>query len=122
MIGFRSRRAVLALLATLFLASVLLGTAATQRLFPGHLTGVQTLGRIFIPLPQTVFGKPSLRVLVVGLDYDYSTQDEETSAHSRSDIIMAVKLDFTKRRINELSVPRDMVATMPNGARAKINE
>jgi LCP family protein required for cell wall assembly len=122
MIGFRSRRAVLALLATLFLASVLLGTAATQRLFPGHLTGVQTLGQIFIPPPQTVFGKSSLRVLVVGLDYDYSTQDEETSAHSRSDIIMAVKLDFIKHRINELSVPRDMVATMPNGARAKINE
>lgn len=122
MIGFRSRRAVLTLLATLLLTSVLLGAAATQHLFPGHLTGVQTLGRIFIPPPETVFGRPSLRVLVVGLDYDYNGQDEETSAHSRSDIIMAVKLDFIKHRIYELSVPRDMVATMPNGATAKINE
>jgi len=38
------------------------------------------------------------------------------------DIIMAISLDFAHRRIDELSVPRDMVAVMPSGERAKINE
>lgn len=75
-----------------------------------------------IPDPQVLFGKPSLKVLVVGLDYDYDEKDQETSAHSRSDIIMAVNLDFMHHRVSELSVPRDMVATMPSGQQAKINE
>ena len=74
------------------------------------------------PDPRTVFGKDVVRVLVVGLDYDYDDKDQETSAHSRSDMIMAVALDLRRRRIDELSVPRDMVATMPDGRQAKINE
>ena len=75
-----------------------------------------------IPDPAALFSKGSLKVLVVGLDYDYDGKDQETSAHSRSDIIMAINLDFAKRRVYELSVPRDMVATLPNGKTAKINE
>jgi LCP family protein required for cell wall assembly len=35
---------------------------------------------------------------------------------------MAVNLDFPAHRIYELSVPRDMVATLPDGRQAKINE
>ena len=75
-----------------------------------------------IPAPQALFGKNFLRVLVVGLDYDYDDRDQETSAHSRSDIIMAIKLDFAHKRVGEVSVPRDMVATLPNGTQAKINQ
>jgi LCP family protein required for cell wall assembly len=89
---------------------------------PGRLTPTETLGSLLVPKPQAVFGKQAVRVLIVGLDYDYSPQDEETSAHARSDIIMAVKLDFAHLKVDELSVPRDMVATMPDGKRAKINE
>jgi LCP family protein required for cell wall assembly len=101
--------------------SALLAVAATQHIMPGRLTPVQTVRRIVLPDPQTVFGKDRLRVLVVGLDYDYNAQDLESSAQSRSDVIMAVNLDFAHRRIDELSVPRDMVATMPDGRLAKIN-
>ena len=57
-----------------------------------------------------------------GLDYDYTAKDEEFSTNSRSDVIWAVNLDFANKRIYELSIPRDMVATMPNGTRAKINQ
>ena len=103
-------------------AAVLVGVATTQHVLPGHLTATQTLQQMLVPEPRTVFGKNALHVLVVGLDYDYSAQDQETSAHSRSDIIMAVKLDFAKRRMYDLSVPRDMVATMPDGRVAKINQ
>jgi LCP family protein required for cell wall assembly len=102
--------------------SALLAVAATQHVMPGKLTPVQAVQKIVIPDPQTVFGTDHLRVLVVGLDYDYSARDIESSAHSRSDVIMAVNLDFVKHRIDELSVPRDMVATMPDGRLAKINE
>jgi LCP family protein required for cell wall assembly len=116
------KSAPLALLVFLGLGSVAAGFAATQRLFPGHRTGIQTLTEAFVSPPQIVFGKKDLRVLVVGLDYDYNGNDIETSAHARSDIIMAVRLDFTDHRVDELSVPRDMVATMPDGHEAKINE
>jgi anionic cell wall polymer biosynthesis LytR-Cps2A-Psr (LCP) family protein len=118
----RSRGAVFAFLATLGLASVLLGATATRHFLPGHASPAEALQQLLVPSPQTVFGKQRLRVLVVGLDYDYNDRDIETSAHSRSDIIMAVKLDFARHRIYELSVPRDMVATMPGGATAKINQ
>jgi polyisoprenyl-teichoic acid--peptidoglycan teichoic acid transferase len=122
MISSSVRRIAVTFLATAGSAALLLGLASTQHVMPGHLTPGQSLGQLIVPPPQRVFGKPSLRVLVVGLDYDYSSQDEETSAHSRSDIIMAVKLNFAHPRIDELSVPRDMVATMPGGQRAKINQ
>jgi LCP family protein required for cell wall assembly len=120
--AFRSRGAAFAFLATLGLASLLLGATATRHFLPGHASPVEALQHAFVPLPEQVFGKRSLRVLVVGLDYDYNERDIETSAHSRSDIIMAVKLDFARHRIYELSVPRDMVATLPGGATAKINQ
>jgi LCP family protein required for cell wall assembly len=81
-----------------------------------------TVREIAAPDAPSLFGKDRIRVLVAGLDYDYDDKDQETSKHSRTDIIMAVSLDFARRRIDELSVPRDMVAVMPSGQRAKINE
>jgi LCP family protein required for cell wall assembly len=87
-----------------------------------YATPLTMMQEIIAPDPERLFGKPSIRVLVVGLDYDYDNKDQETSKTSRSDIIMAANVDFQNHRISELSVPRDMVATMPNGQRAKINE
>ena len=78
--------------------------------------------QMFVPSPQQVFGKSNLLVLVEGLDYDYNDKDEEYSTNSRSDVIWAVNLDFANKRIYQLSIPRDMVATMPNGTQAKINQ
>jgi polyisoprenyl-teichoic acid--peptidoglycan teichoic acid transferase len=76
----------------------------------------------FIPDPVRVFGKDHVRVLIVGLDYDYDKLDQESSKQSRSDVIMAMYLDFKNHRIAELSIPRDMVATLPDGRRTKINQ
>ena len=75
----------------------------------------------FVPDPQKLFGKSAIRVLLVGLDYDYDDKDQETSKQSRSDIIMAINLDLRTRAVSELSIPRDMVATLPDGSQAKIN-
>jgi LCP family protein required for cell wall assembly len=83
---------------------------------------VTAFTQMFVPSPQQVFGKSNLLVLVEGLDYDYNEKDEEFSTNSRSDVIWAVNLDFANKRIYQLSIPRDMVATMPNGTQAKINQ
>jgi LCP family protein required for cell wall assembly len=101
----------------LFAVATAIGYAAIGR----HAVRWTAPLQAMIPDPVSVFHRDMLRVLVVGLDYDYDRLDQETSAHSRSDIIMAVGLDLVNHRVNELSVPRDMVATMPDGRRAKIN-
>ncbi len=103
--------------------AVCVGLSATVlRETPPVRTAVNAVERAIVPSPQQAFGKDRLRVLVVGLDYDYDRLDQETSKSSRSDIIMALSLDFKNHRVNELSVPRDMVATLPNGQKAKINQ
>jgi polyisoprenyl-teichoic acid--peptidoglycan teichoic acid transferase len=90
--------------------------------FVEHKNPVTAFTQIFVPAPQQVFGKSNLLVLVEGLDYDYTASDEEYSTNSRSDVIWAVNLDFANKRIYQLSIPRDMIATMPNGSQAKINQ
>jgi LCP family protein required for cell wall assembly len=107
---------IVALLA-LGLGAAMAGYAIVERRNP-----VTAIGQIFIPAPQQVFGKSNLLVLVEGLDYDYTAKDEEFSTNSRSDVIWAVNLDFANKRIYELSIPRDMVATLPNGTQGKINQ
>ncbi len=86
---------------------------------PAHVA--RAVQEFFVPSPQKLFGKDHVRVLLVGLDYDYDGKDQESSKQSRSDIIMAIDLDLRAGRVAELSVPRDMVATLPDGKTAKIN-
>ena len=112
-----TRIAIVAGLIALAGLSALGGYAIVERRNP-----VTAIAQIFVPSPQQVFGKPNLLVLVEGLDYDYTPGDEEFSKNSRSDVIWAVNLDFTNKRIYQLSIPRDMIATLPNGTQAKINQ
>jgi polyisoprenyl-teichoic acid--peptidoglycan teichoic acid transferase len=98
------------------IASAMAGYAIVERRNP-----VTAITQAFVPTPQQVFGKPNIIVLVEGLDYDYNEKDEEYSSDSRSDVIWAVNLDFNNKKIDELSIPRDMIATMPNGTETKIN-
>ena len=105
----------------LFSAAVVLG-ATIFRQSPPVTTVMTAVERVFVPEPAALFGKDHLSVLVIGLDYDYDRLDQETSKSSRSDIIMALNIDFKNHRVNELSVPRDMVAILPNGQRTKINQ
>ncbi len=107
-------------IALLFIMCALIGFGTYSLIT--HRSPLEIVEQATVPDPQTLFGKSQVLVLVEGLDYDYNQLDEETSAHSRSDIIMAIRLDLTHHRIYELSVPRDMVATLPNGEQAKINE
>jgi polyisoprenyl-teichoic acid--peptidoglycan teichoic acid transferase len=97
------------------------GSAAAGYAIVEHRNPVVAITQIFVPTPQQTFGKSNLLVLVEGIDYDYDAKDQEYSTDSRSDVIWAVNLDFAAKRIYELSVPRDMIATMPNGTQEKIN-
>ena len=87
-----------------------------------HENPIQVITQSFVPSPDQVFGRPNLLVLVEGLDYDYTANDVEFSTNSRSDMIKAINLDFTNRGAYVLSVPRDMLATFPDGGKRKINE
>ncbi|MDQ2991393.1 MAG: LCP family protein [Candidatus Eremiobacteraeota bacterium] len=112
------RIALVAILLLVGFVSVVAGFSIFQHKSPmavlGEIAGVKT--------PQEVFGKNNLLVLVVGLDYDYTANDIETSATSRTDVIKAINLDFGQKRAYVLSILRDTVATMPSGRQAKVNE
>lgn len=99
------------------IVAVIAGFSIAQKKNP-----IQVVFEPFVPTPQQIFGKNNLLVLVVGLDYDYNSKDEEYSSQSRSDVIKAVNLDFAHKQAYVLDVGRDMVATMPNGERTKINQ
>ncbi len=101
---------------------IVCGSALAAYAFFEHKNPVMAITQMFVPTPEQVFGKQNILVLVEGLDYDYTAKDEEFSTNSRSDAIWAVNLDFRTKQIYQLSIPRDMEATLPNGARAKINE
>jgi len=75
----------------------------------------------FVPTPQSVFGRDRIYVLLMGLDYDYSTNDEPTSKDARTDKIEAFALDFPTRVIKSVAVPRDMDAIV-DGHEDKIND
>ena len=87
-----------------------------------HENPIQVLSQSFVPSPDKVFGKPNIVVLAEGLDYDYTANDVEFSTNSRSDVIKAINLDFANRGVYVVSVPRDMLATWPDGSKHKINQ
>lgn len=81
--------------AFLLAASITAGYAINQQRDRSWLaTPVSMIAAIVAPDPERLFGKPAIRVLLVGLDYDYDAKDLESSKTSRSDIIMAANLDF----------------------------
>ncbi len=86
-----------------------------------HENPIQFISQTFVPSPDQVFGRPNLLVLAEGLDYDYTANDIEFSTNSRSDMIKAINLDFINRGVYVVSVPRDMLATFPDGSKHKIN-
>jgi polyisoprenyl-teichoic acid--peptidoglycan teichoic acid transferase len=90
------------------------------------MSPVSLVSSYFIPKPQTYFHKDRIAVLVLGIDYNYDSKDQEYSAGARSDTIMAVALNLpsdanAKPSINVLSVLRDTYVDLPNGRSDKIN-
>jgi len=118
----------LRLLGLTFITAVIAGLALTtailridereRQAFVARL--VHQAAGIAIPAPQSLFNKDKLLVLLLGIDYDYTSIDIPSSAHSRSDTIMVAALDLKTSQINLVSVPRDMEAYF-DGHENKIN-
>jgi LCP family protein required for cell wall assembly len=92
-----------------------------------HQTPVEVVTRLFVEPPQQHFRKDRITVLVMGIDYDYDSKDQEFSSSARSDTIMAVSVNFPtdvnpKPSLAILSVPRDIYAPItPSEHKDKIN-
>ncbi|MEZ0325489.1 MAG: LCP family protein [Fimbriimonas sp.] len=72
--------------------------------------------------PEQSFGKQSVTLLVLGCDSDYTYGGGKiTRKYSRSDMMLVAKLDFAKRRITGVSIPRDTECQLPGYRSMKIN-
>lgn len=78
----------------------------------------------FIPTPDLaqVFGKQNLRVLVMGLDENWTTSDVAYTASARTDTNLAVNIDLKSKQISVLSIPRDLWVYIPKSGYGKLNE
>lgn len=65
--------------------------------------------------PEEQFiGRDTLNVLVLGVDYDYDDHDRIVkTANGRSDSILLARFDFTNKRIDALTIPRDSAVRIP---------
>lgn len=109
-----------AFLAAMLVVATVCGVLATRMVQTGNLNPVTTAVTFFVPSPETVFGRDRIYVLLLGIDYNYDSKDQEYSTQARSDTIMAAGLDFPTKAVKIVSVPRDMAATI-HGRDDKIN-
>ncbi len=109
-----------AFLAAMLVVATVCGVLATRMVQTGNLNPVTTAVTFFVPSPETVFGRDRIYVLLLGIDYNYDSKDQEYSTQARSDTIMAAGLDFPTKAVKIVSVPRDMAATI-RGRDDKIN-
>jgi LCP family protein required for cell wall assembly len=109
-----------AFLAAMLGVSALCGVLATRMVQTGDINPVTTAVTFFVPSPESVFGRDRLYVLLLGIDYNYDTKDQEYSTAARSDTIMAAGLDFPTKTVKIVSIPRDMDALV-HGHEDKIN-
>ena len=94
------------------------------RMLHDHDNFAQSISKtlpFYVPSPSIVFGKDRIYVMLLGLDYDYTADDQPFSSHSRTDTIKVLGVDFPSRSIKLVSVLRDTGVTI-NGHRVKINE
>ncbi len=69
-----------------------------------------------------IFGKQKLRVLVLGLDENWTEKDEAYTSTSRSDTMLAVNIDLASHDVSIVSVPRDLWVHIPKSGYGKVNE
>ncbi|HXW75821.1 MAG TPA: LCP family protein, partial [Candidatus Eremiobacteraceae bacterium] len=70
---------------------------------------------------QAVFHKEKLHVLVLGIDDNWTANDEEYTANSRSDTTIAVAVDLITKNVSVVSIPRDLWVDIPKEGYDKLN-
>jgi len=79
-------------------------------------------GTPLAPNLADVFGKPKLRVLVMGVDDSWTDSDEVYTSSSRSDTNIAVNIDLATKNLGVVSIPRDLWVEIPKVGHGKVNE
>lgn len=69
-----------------------------------------------------IFGKQKLRVLVMGLDENWTEKDEMYTSFARSDTMLVVNIDLATHQVAVVSIPRDLWVHVPKRGYTKINE
>lgn len=72
--------------------------------------------------PQEVFHDDSINLLLLGCDEDRAYGGKKIlREQARSDMMLVAKLDFKKKRITGVSIPRDTLCALPGYREQKIN-
>lgn len=82
----------------------------------------QTMIGLFAPNLPVEFGKDQIRVLVMGVDDNWTDSDEVFTSDSRSDTNIAVSIDLKTHQIGVVSIPRDLWVDIPKDGYGKLNE
>ena len=88
---------------------------STVRRLIGSLIHPQTPAEVFPDTPH------AMNLMVIGRDSDYNNQDQVTKSRGRSDMLMVAHLDFDRKTVSLLSIPRDTRAAIPGHGVTKIN-
>ena len=72
--------------------------------------------------PQEIFHDDSINLLLLGCDEDRAYGGKKIlREQARSDMMLVAKLDFKKKRITGVSIPRDTLCALPGYREQKIN-
>jgi len=115
----RRRRLAYTFLALMLVFAIGCGIVATKMVRTKQGLGDAIVG-YFVPAPATLFGKERIIIGLLGLDYDYTANDIETSRNARTDKLSVFALDFPTGVVKEIDIPRDSEALVA-GHENKIN-
>lgn len=87
----------------------------------GFRQAISSLPFMQVDLPSA-FGKDKLRILVLGIDDNWTANDEVYTSASRSDTNIAVSIDLHTHNIGVVSIPRDLWVDIPKDGYGKLNE
>ena len=82
---------------------------------------VEIIKNINVP-PKETFGKDSLNLLILGCDENLAPGGKKVlKAAGRADMILLTHLDFDRKTITGISIPRDTKTQLPGGPVHKLN-
>jgi LCP family protein required for cell wall assembly len=77
---------------------------------------------IFNESADEVFNKDSITLLILGCDEDRAYGGKQIlREYARSDMMLVAKIDFAKKRVGGVSIPRDLEIAVPGYRSQKIN-